>query len=268
MIRSGEIQQLARLQGVRDTQIEKDYVIGWILKGISRDPYLAEILIFKGGTVLKKVWFEAYRFSEDIDFTVRAEHWDLAKLEAGLNKLCDWVFEESRIRLTVYPEEGTTAQYKCYFRYQGPLGGEKTVKCDISSDEKIYFKPVQKTILDAYSDADEAYPLQTYSLEEALAEKVRCLLQRSIPRDLYDVWYLTEKAGIDIEEVTFAYRDKAEYKGLAPVSLLRTLEAKEKKYQANWESSLQHQIGELPEFEEVWRSLMRNARRMIALLNA
>ena len=245
MIRSGEIQQLARLQGVRDTQIEKDYVIGWILKGISRDPYLAEILIFKGGTVLKKVWFEAY-----------------------LNKLCDWVFEESRIRLTVYPEEGTTAQYKCYFRYQGPLGGEKTVKCDISSDEKIYFKPVQKTILDAYSDADEAYPLQTYSLEEALAEKVRCLLQRSIPRDLYDVWYLTEKAGIDIEEVTFAYRDKAEYKGLAPVSLLRTLEAKEKKYQANWESSLQHQIGELPEFEEVWRSLMRNARRMIALLNA
>lgn len=58
MIRPGEIQQKARLVGVRDQQIEKDYVISWILKGISKHTSLSETLVFKGGTVLKKVYFE------------------------------------------------------------------------------------------------------------------------------------------------------------------------------------------------------------------
>ena len=69
MIKAGEIQQNAHQQGVGDTQIEKDYVIGWTLKGISQNEYLRKHLIFKGGTVLRKIWFADYRFSEDIDFT-------------------------------------------------------------------------------------------------------------------------------------------------------------------------------------------------------
>lgn len=267
MISSGEIQRLAKDQGVRDTQIEKDYVIGWVLKGISAHPYLAERLIFKGGTVLKKVWFEEYRFSEDLDFTVNADHWHAGQLEAGLSELCEWVYEESRIRLTAYPESGTTAQYKCYFRYQGPLGGEKTIKCDISSDEKIYFPPVHKAILNAYSDADRSYQLRVYALEEALAEKLRCLLQRTIPRDVYDVWYLTEQAGIQIEAVGSAFQAKSEYKGLDHMSILRTLEAKEKKYRLSWTTSLRHQIGDLPEFEEVWRGLTRNVKKLVTSLS-
>jgi len=35
MIKPGEIQQKARGAGVRDQQIEKDYVLSWILKGIA-----------------------------------------------------------------------------------------------------------------------------------------------------------------------------------------------------------------------------------------
>ena len=35
MIKPGEIQQKARETGVRDQQIEKDYVLSWILKGIA-----------------------------------------------------------------------------------------------------------------------------------------------------------------------------------------------------------------------------------------
>lgn len=33
MIRPAEIQQKARKEGVRDTQIEKDYILSWILIG-------------------------------------------------------------------------------------------------------------------------------------------------------------------------------------------------------------------------------------------
>ncbi len=40
MIKPGEIQKIANRLAIRDTQIEKDYVIGWILKGISEIKFL------------------------------------------------------------------------------------------------------------------------------------------------------------------------------------------------------------------------------------
>jgi len=36
MIKPAEIQQKARATGVRDQQIEKDYILSWILKGIAQ----------------------------------------------------------------------------------------------------------------------------------------------------------------------------------------------------------------------------------------
>jgi uncharacterized protein len=70
MIFPKELNQAAVRNKVRDTQIEKDYALSWILYGISKSGLLREELIFKGGTVLKKAWFPDYRFSEDLDFTL------------------------------------------------------------------------------------------------------------------------------------------------------------------------------------------------------
>lgn len=49
--------------------IERDYLLSWILAGISRTHALEGSLVFKGGTALKKCYFGDYRFSEDLDFT-------------------------------------------------------------------------------------------------------------------------------------------------------------------------------------------------------
>jgi predicted nucleotidyltransferase component of viral defense system len=50
--------------------IEKDYVLGWLLAGIANESKLAQSWVFKGGTCLRKCYYETYRFSEDLDFTV------------------------------------------------------------------------------------------------------------------------------------------------------------------------------------------------------
>ena len=50
MIKSGEIQQKARKISVRDQQIEKNYIISWILFGISKYEQLSKAIVFKGGT--------------------------------------------------------------------------------------------------------------------------------------------------------------------------------------------------------------------------
>jgi|AGTN01.3.fsa_nt_gi hypothetical protein len=56
MIKPFEIQQTARKERVRDTQIEKDYILSWVLTGIAHNELLSKVLIFKGGTVLKKFY--------------------------------------------------------------------------------------------------------------------------------------------------------------------------------------------------------------------
>jgi len=268
MIVSGEIQRIAHDQGVRDTQIEKDYVIGWILKGISQNAYLKEHLIFKGGTVLKKIWFSDYRFSEDMDFTYQGDAWSRERIESEFAAVCTWVNEESRITVRLEAEDGSADQYRGYLKYRGPLGRERDIKLDISTNELIRFPIEEKPVLDDYSDKEGDYLIKVYSLEESLAEKLRCVLQRSIPRDIYDIWYLTDSAGVDIEDVAFGYQDKSVHKEKDPLSLIATLERKETMYRANWEANLRHQINELPEFNGVWRGLLGEARTLTTLLNS
>ncbi|MCG8341011.1 MAG: hypothetical protein MI674_07125 [Cytophagales bacterium] len=56
MITPKAIQQQASRAQVRDTQIEKDYVLSGVLYAISQQPILSQALAFKGGTVLKKAY--------------------------------------------------------------------------------------------------------------------------------------------------------------------------------------------------------------------
>ena len=70
MIQPKIIYQQASRDKVRDSQVEKDYVLSWVLYGLSAYEWLSHSLIFKGGTVLKKVYFQGYRYSEDLDFTL------------------------------------------------------------------------------------------------------------------------------------------------------------------------------------------------------
>jgi len=65
-----EILGFAREVGIDPNVVEKDYVLGWMLAGISSQPRTLKTWLFKGGTCLKKCYFETYRFSEDLDFTL------------------------------------------------------------------------------------------------------------------------------------------------------------------------------------------------------
>lgn len=54
---------------LRRAHLEDLRALGWILYGISQHTQ-ARDWIFKGGTSLKKCFFNTYRFSEDLDLTI------------------------------------------------------------------------------------------------------------------------------------------------------------------------------------------------------
>jgi hypothetical protein len=56
--------------------------------------------VFKGGTCLKKCYFETYRFSEDLDFTLRNEgHIDDEFLRPVFEEVIGWVSEQSGLNI-------------------------------------------------------------------------------------------------------------------------------------------------------------------------
>ena len=70
MISKQEILEMSRELGLSAQVVEKDYSLGWMLAGIWNQKELKQNWVFKGGTCLKKCYFETYRFSEDLDFTL------------------------------------------------------------------------------------------------------------------------------------------------------------------------------------------------------
>lgn len=129
MIKPGEIQRKANMFGVRDQQIEKDYILSWILYGIAKHENLSKTIVFKGGTLLKKVYFEDYRFSEDLDFTLlnASSYSALKSNEHILSWFIDsfaFIQEEANIPLSIL-DNATYEDRDIHFfiGYVGPLGG-------------------------------------------------------------------------------------------------------------------------------------------------
>ena len=101
MIQPSEIQNRARAAVVRDQQIEKDYILSWILQGVAENENLAKALVFKGGTALKKAYFKDYRFSEDLDFTLLNDEIKNDQIFQCFDEIFEYIGEEANIPLEI-----------------------------------------------------------------------------------------------------------------------------------------------------------------------
>ena len=124
MIKPREIQNKAREFGVRDQQIEKDYILSWILQGISQHEELSKVFAFKGGTVLRKVYFKDYRFSEDLDYTLLDDNITNEQIFEWLVEVFEYIREEANIPLEIIDNnEHKDEGINFFISYVGPLGG-------------------------------------------------------------------------------------------------------------------------------------------------
>jgi uncharacterized protein len=265
MIKPGEIQQKAREVGVRDQQIEKDYVLSWILKGVAQHKQLSKSIVFKGGTVLKKIYFEDYRFSEDLDFTLLNNEIPNEQIFVWFKETFEYVREEANIPLEIIDNnEHEDGGINFYISYAGPLGGQganKRVKVDISRSETLEFAPVINPVFENYTDLDE-YKLLCYPLEEVLVEKMRSVMQRMQARDFYDIWYLLEIHEMDADFYTNEFQKKCTSKNLNSSDFPKKLAERLPQYKGRWKSSMSEQIKDLPDFDQVEREVHRHVKKI------
>ena len=83
---------------IREDILERDYCLAWLLCAFAQSD-LQPVLAFKGGTALKRCYFADYRFSEDLDFTLR-EALPFEAIRARLERVYRIVQEQSGIVFT------------------------------------------------------------------------------------------------------------------------------------------------------------------------
>mgnify|MGYP001316269756 FL=1 len=262
--------RLARGGGRRipEAVLEKDYCLSWFLVGMSATP-LKDILAFKGGTAIKKCYIPDYRFSEDLDFTLREET-ALETIKSHLDEAFSRTEEASgiKIRFSRYDRHSHENSHTFYLAYEGPLPGAtgKEVKVDITIRERIVFPVETLPVLNAYAeyrDLPADALIGVYSLNEIAAEKIVALFDpaRNEPRDLYDLWHLTGNGLVGPADLTHAVASKAAFRNRTMTDAKDIFLRKEARLKKLWSIRLATQIAELPEFDEVYRAVTRELRK-------
>jgi predicted nucleotidyltransferase component of viral defense system len=256
--------------GLAPNVVEKDYVLGWLLAGIAHHPELSASWIFKGGTCLKKCFFETYRFSEDLDFTTTdPDQLNEEFLTKAFTEIADWVYEatgveipKESLRFDVYqnPRGNTSVEGRIAFRGPMAMGGDlPRVRFDLTADEVLVLEPVMRKVHHPYSDNPaDGIEVLCYCFEEVFAEKTRALKERLRPRDLYDVVHLYRHDSFqpDRQIVISTLKEKCEFKGIT-VPMMQDFagHTSRAELEAEWESMLKHQLPALPLFEQFWNEL-------------
>jgi predicted nucleotidyltransferase component of viral defense system len=268
MITKNEMMEKAQIYGLSPNIVEKDYVLSWILAGISSQKDFNEDWIFKGGTCLKKCFFDEYRFSEDLDYTLKnAAHLNATFLTNTFALINEWIYKQSGIRIIstlfeeyINPHENLSIQGK--LEYIGPLqrrGSAPKIKLDLTCDEMLVFSPEKRPVYHSYSDIPPGKLfIYTYTIEEIFSEKLRTLIQRLRPRDLYDVvnLYTDKRFAPDQNKVLEALQKKCAFKNVALPSMILLNEMPEKQDLINgWSEMLAHQVKHLEPYENYWKRL-------------
>ena len=191
MIDRREILETATRMSLRPHVVEKDYVLGWMLAGIGAHPALSDNWLFKGGTCLKKCFFETYRFSEDLDFTLTdAAHLDEAFLKQTFAEIGEWIYERTGIEIPsdlqtfdIYTNPRGTFSCQGKVSYRGPVATRDLprIKLDLTADERIVLAPVRVPVFHPYSDAPaEGIKVLAYAYEELFGEKTRAAIFRRL----------------------------------------------------------------------------------------
>jgi predicted nucleotidyltransferase component of viral defense system len=270
MIDKSEILQVAKIFKMDPSIIEKDYVLGWVLMGINSHAHTSTTWIFKGGTCLKKCYFKNYRFSEDLDFTLRdSTVEDIQVLTEQLKVISEWVYENSGIEIPPssifferYQNLARNSSVQGKLTYQGPLKRKTNLprlKFDLTANEKIVHEPQYCPIYHPYSDGVQANLIAlSYDYEEIFAEKIRALAERARPRDLYDVVHLYgERNRVkDKSRLLACLKEKCAFKNI-PVPTLETIQRHPQKeiLASEWNNMLAHQLPVLEHFDEFWSKL-------------
>ena len=191
---SGEV--LARLEGetgFRAATLEKVLRLGTIAGEITAHPFLGSRLLLKGGTAIQLGLGAPLRLSVDLDYNYvgQLEREAMLRERPEVEDALQRVARAGGYQLTHSPDEH--AGRKLYLGFRSHTGSLDRIELDINYQMR---QPIGPPVDRALWQPGQAPRAMIHSVgdEELWAGKIAALLDRMMPRDLFDVAYLGERS--------------------------------------------------------------------------
>ncbi|MDP2345641.1 MAG: nucleotidyl transferase AbiEii/AbiGii toxin family protein [Deltaproteobacteria bacterium] len=167
-----------------DEHVEQDLLLSRALVDIFNDEQLSAALAFRGGTALHKLHLApAARYSEDIDL-VQVVAGPIGPTLTRLRTTLGWLGKAK--------SKASDSMASLTFSTRAELAPHRELKLKVEINTREHFAVdgyVERAFAVESPWFARATKLQTFSLEELLATKVRALYQRKKGRDLFDLWW-------------------------------------------------------------------------------
>jgi predicted nucleotidyltransferase component of viral defense system len=240
MLTRAQIQRLAQRHHIGMQAQERDYLQHLLLAQLYTR---SQALAFKGGTALRLV-YHGNRYSEDLDFNGPDDIESLRRLWGEVVASLKDFGMSAEMRGEWIADVG----YSLDVSYQGPLydGRDRSkgkVRVDVNRRPDVV--ETRRELVNSEYDDVRSFVVTVLTPEHVLAEKVRALLVRGKPRDLYDIWLLLnqgvlpERALIErkLELYQMAFSTEALQEAIARV-------------QADWERDLRPLLPQFVPYED------------------
>lgn len=209
------IEHTASKTGFNSYRIEKDYYCSLILKALYEDDKLKNILIFKGGTLLSKCYFNFFRMSEDLDFSIDnalcGNRTDRKKISEVLKNAITSILKDLNFReISPFKGYNESRQYNGIFGYNSVVSPSESIKFEVAFRGDLILPPTTsklQTLLEDPLTKKRVFPdieALTLAKEEVFSEKFRAALTRKQPaiRDFFDIEHVIS-SNFDIFEQSF-----------------------------------------------------------------
>jgi predicted nucleotidyltransferase component of viral defense system len=172
---------------IRDN-LEKVFRLCDILKYLNLNPLLAEHLALKGGTSINLTVFSLPRLSVDIDldFSKECNRDEMIRIRENNSKdLLNFMLTQDYALSPNAKNPHSLDSWVFYF--QNSVGNKDNIKIEINYSMRNHILPIikKKVNVEFLQFSDE---LTTLSTLELFGSKIKALIERTAPRDLYDVY--------------------------------------------------------------------------------
>jgi predicted nucleotidyltransferase component of viral defense system len=167
------------------SDIQRDYLFGWIISGIYRESSVPPRATLKGGNAHRKGCLPGTRFSDDLDVST-ADGVNSDAVLAELNRVCEYASDVTGVRFDIgrnrlageqqIDPQRHVYKYQLYFK---DLIGDRdhitiSLRVDMTEYDQLYLPVQERQSIHLYSDADACTTtIRCVKLEEALADKLK-----------------------------------------------------------------------------------------------
>ena len=171
---------------IRDN-LEKVFRLCDILKHLNENSLFAEHLALKGGTAINLTVFNLPRLSVDIDldFTKECSREEMMTIRENINQdFLNYMFTQGYALSPNTKSPHSLDSWVFYFQNAG--GNKDNLKVEINYSLRNHIFPIiEKKVNVEFLQFDSE--VKTLSTLELFGSKIKALIERTAPRDLYDI---------------------------------------------------------------------------------